>query len=208
MTVLPRTWLRGFQLLLSLLAAGTFLVTVFWIVGSLYYLVKLGGGATDVTVGATLPKARLLGLESVVPGLVPGTTVSSSSEIAIAIRDPGPIEYGLALLQHLPTLAVYTTFFVLLLRSVRSAERSDPFGADHARRVRRLGWFLVIAALASALVEAVARGLLADRVLVQGRFAFDFDFPTGAIVGGIGLLAVAEILRRGERLREDLEGVV
>lgn len=200
-----RDWTRHLRVVLAVAAGGSVLAVAFWIAASVFYGFQEAAGRSDVTVGGSLPNSRGLDVRAGT-GLVPGVSVASGGELPVAIERPGPWLYTLAVLQRMPMLLTYATFFVLLYRLVRSARQ--PFSAVNVRRLRGLGRFLLFGALIAALVEAVAGGLLARAVLTDHRFLFDYDLPAGAVIGGIGLLAIAEVLRHGVRMREDLEGTV
>lgn len=201
-----RGWTRWLQVVVGLAALGTLLTVAFWLAATLYYAIQRD--PSDVTVGATLPSVRQIDPRPGSPDLPANVSLATGEPLAVAIRAPSTGQYTLAVLERLPTLAVYATFFVLLWRLVRLARRDEIFSTATAGRLRGLGGLLLAGALAAALLEAVAGGLLAMTLLGEDGLVFEYEFPGGAVIGGVGLLAAAEIIRRGAGMREDLEGTV
>jgi len=158
----------------------------------------------DTSVSAPVP---LIGLpDQPPPGPVPGVSLSPGEPVSVAIKNPTPRQYNLALLTHIPDRAVYLAFFVLLLRLMRSVRRLDPFTASAARQLRFLGGFLVVGALCASLADMVIGAQLTATVTVDPTYPYyDWDFPFYALISGFGLVVIAEVLRRGAVLREDLE---
>jgi hypothetical protein len=201
-------WLRGLQVVVAVAAATTLAVVLFWTAATVFYSVQRSTGESDVTIAATLPGGHGLPVDRAPDGLAEGVELAPHQALRVAIDRPSAPLYALAVLGRLPTTLVYAAFFVLLWRLVRAARRRDPFSAEHARRLRVLGGLLAGGALTAAVLEALARGMLSAMVLTSDRFVFSYDVPGGALIGGLGLLAVAEVVRAGARMREDLEGTV
>lgn len=206
--VARRDWTRGLQVVAGLAALGAALAVAFWLAATVFYAIQRGAGSSDVTVGATLPSVRQIDPRPDSPGLPDEVSLMTGEPLAVAIRAPSTTQYALAVGERLPTLVVYATFFVLLWRLVRVVRREEIFSTATVGRLRALGGLLLLGALTAAALEAVARGLLAMNLLRDAAFVFDFDMPGGAVIGGFGLLAVAETIRRGTDMREDLEGTV
>ncbi len=158
----------------------------------------------DTSVSAPVP---LIGLpDQPPPGLVPGVSLSPGEPVSVAIKNPTPRQYNLALLTYIPDRAVYLAFFVLLLRLMGSVRGLDPFTASAARQLRFLGGFLVVGALCASLADMVIGAQLTATVTVDPTYPYyDWDFPFYALISGFGLVVIAEVLRRGAVLREDLE---
>jgi hypothetical protein len=112
------------------------------------------------------------------------------------------------LFAQLPSLAVYQAFFLVLRRWVRAARANGPFTHGGTVTLRLIGLLLMTATPVAAVLEALARGLLTATVTARHAFVFGWNLPGYAVVGGMGLVAVAEILHRGTTLREDLEATI
>lgn len=204
-----RDWTRALQVVVGLAAIATVAAVLFWTAATVYYATQRGAGPSyEVIVGATLPDARQIEPTPTSTDLPTGTSLVTGEPLPVAIRAPSTTQYALAILERLPTLVVYATFFVLLWRLLRAARREELFSMTIAARLRGLGGLLLGGALAAAALESVAQGLLAMDLLANNAFVFDYDVPGGAVIGGVGLLAVAEVVRRGTGMREDLEGTV
>ena len=203
-----RDWTRGLQALTGLAAIGTALAVLFWLATIVFYAVQRAGGPSEVTVGATLPSARLVGPRPPADGLAGNVSFATDAGLPVAIHQPDPGQYVLGVLERLPTLAVYAVFFVLLWRLVRTARHGGPYSPSVVRGLRRLGALLLAGTLLAAMVEALAEGWLSASLLPAYGFVFHYDLPGGAVIGGASLLAVSEVVRRGVRMREDLEGTV
>lgn len=203
-----RDWTSALQVVTGLVAIGSAIAVVFWLVTAVLYAVQRAGGGMDVVIGATLPSARHVGPVPPAEGLAANVGFATGDSLPVAIGRPSTEQYVLAVLERLPTLVVYAAFFALLWRLVAVARRTTPYTAGTVWWLRLLGVLLLVGALVAELVEAVAQGWLSAVVLPAHGFLFDYDLPTGAVVGGAGLLAVSEVVRRGMLMREDLEGTV
>jgi hypothetical protein len=175
--------------------------------GAIIYVVTAALGVPDVHVSAQLP----LGLEDVgptTPGLVASSQLGGPGRFPVAINYPSGWQFALWLFAQLPSLAVYQAFFLMLRRWVRSARANGPFTHGGTVTLRLIGLLLITATPVAAALEALARGLLTATVTTRHAFVFSWDFPGYAVVGGMGLVAVAEILHRGTTLREDVEATI
>jgi hypothetical protein len=199
--------LRWLQIALGFAIAGTAAVAAVRVGGAALYLAERLAGANDIHVSARLPLPGVSVPRTPV-GLTGGGQLDSPVETSVVVDYPSPWQFALWVLIRLPSIAVYLTFFVLLYRLVRRARAEGPFTTAAADRLRRLGGVLVVTALVAAALEGVARGLLAATVTSRHTFVLSWDFPGYAGIGGVGLIAVAEVVRRGVLLREDVEGTI
>ncbi|MDQ3988356.1 MAG: DUF2975 domain-containing protein [Actinomycetota bacterium] len=195
--------IRRLHLLVELAVLGIAFLLLLRLAGLALPLVP---GDDEINVSAAVPVEGPL--DQQLPGLVPGVTLSSDDTTSVVIVDASPLQSTLALLAPLPSLAVYLVFFALLLRLVRTVRRLDPFTASSARRLRFLGGLLAGGALAASLAEMIIRAQLSATLTVSGVGYYSLDFPFSAVISGFGLVAVAEFLRRGGLMREELEGTV
>ncbi|GAA0254844.1 hypothetical protein GCM10010492_64550 [Saccharothrix mutabilis subsp. mutabilis] len=118
----------------------------------------------------------------------------------------------LGFLGHAPSAFATAGAFLLLVLLLEHATRHGIHTDATADRVRRFGWYLLVALPATTLVEAVARTWLQRRATVVPSYAMDFltewDFPWWAVVTGLGMLSLAKIVRTSAAMREELEGTV
>jgi hypothetical protein len=92
----------------------------------------------------------------------------------------------------------------LLLRSVRDG---DPFTAANVRRLRAIGFLLVVGAPVAYLVMFVCDQWLASSS-PAGELGATFTVPGAGPIAGLGVFVLAEVFAHGARLRADVEGTV
>jgi hypothetical protein len=131
----------------------------------------------------------------------------SQAVVVAEHADAGPLI--LAGLTQLPGYALITTVLVLLWRQVVRVRRSGPFASGTSGRLMALGWLLTVGGPLSWAVEFVARFLLSDTLLTVGaRASVDLAAPVMWALAGLGLLSIAQIVRSGESLRDELDTVI
>ncbi|MET7397269.1 DUF2975 domain-containing protein [Dactylosporangium sp. NPDC005572] len=191
-------WLRELHVLL-LLAVGLSVA-----VGLASGIATLTGQPFDVGVasGDVLRADALTGAR-------PGVAVDPDASVYLRVEHPTVAQSALATMATLPGYALTTTMLVLLWRLVARARHDDPFTAGTVRRLRVLGWLLVVGGPVSAMVELAGRFALAGTVKTGGPDA-SLDLGSTAVwfLAGFGMLAIAEVVRRGQALRAELDGVV
>ncbi|GGO65095.1 hypothetical protein GCM10012289_15970 [Nonomuraea cavernae] len=106
-----------------------------------------------------------------------------------------------------PGFVVAAGAFFLLWRLLWSA-RAGVYLPRVARQVRFLGWWLLVGGLLAPQIEHVAMMRLLDTVAVGEAGHLPGEISLVVPLIGLGLLALASILRDGVRMREDLEGTV
>lgn len=110
-------------------------------------------------------------------------------------------------------LAIGFRFFTELRGIINSVAEGDPFAAENANRLSRMGWIGVGAhALGLALAGFAAWFHPYLVKLAEAGDDTHFEFGFGIDVGGILLTLIlfilARVFREGTRMREDLEGTV
>lgn len=200
----PQGALRRLHVLVevALLGAAASLLLRIAMLG--YVLIRDSRSASDVTIKAPVPAAGIDGLDRGPTGFVPGVELAGDA-VQVTISNATAQQIVLAALAGLPTLVVFVTFLVLLLQVLRAARRREPFTGANARRLRFLGGFLVVGAIVASVAEMIIRSVLGTTVRADGIYYFDLDFPGYALIGGLGVIAMAGIVRRGAVLREELE---
>ncbi|GAA4976466.1 DUF2975 domain-containing protein [Actinoplanes utahensis] len=140
-------------------------------------------------------------------GVPPGVRLGSSLDMVV--EEPSVTQRALELAATLPRIALITVVLALLWRAVRQASHDDPFRSALAMRLRTLGILLITGGPAVWVAESVARYALSSTVGFGGTYAVvDFLVPLAWLFFGIAVLAVGEIVRRGQAMRADLDGVV
>jgi hypothetical protein len=97
-------------------------------------------------------------------------------------------------------------------RLVIEARRADPFTPDMVRRLRRLGFVVLIGGLLSEAAEYAANRILIDISVPHDDPTLDVSvshYPTlWWLLPGFILLAISAIVGRGVDLRTELDGVI
>jgi hypothetical protein len=179
--------------------------------------VGLARDGDSLLYGDTLPVPVELSADAVdlasskVGPLPPGARLSGTPQATLEVSDPSSKQMLLRSAMDFGLLALFVAGLWLARGFIGSVMAGDPFGAANVQRLRRLGFLLVIAAPAVALLNsALAAALYNDLPLDQvGDLGVGgFSLPTGALVGGLGAFILAEVFAYGLRLREDVEGTV
>jgi hypothetical protein len=195
--VLRRTdWLNEMHGVLAIAVALT------GIAGAVRTVAILAGQPLDVNVSSegVLRSEALTDMPS---------GVAIDSELRLQVDQPTGIQRGWELLAPLPSFLPMTLALVLLWRLVGQARRGDPFTGDMVSRFRTLGLLLVVGGPAVWLLESIGRFALSATVSSGVPYgSIDFAVPTAWLLGGFGMFAIGEILRRGQALRTELDGVV
>lgn len=157
-------------------------------------LLLLGSG--EVTAPVALDPAVVQG--------VPGLTGTVQGEVVLRAPD-----LGARLLAGLPTLAGALLAAAVLWRLVavaRSARTSEVFVEANARRLRDVALLIALGGTAVSVLGQVCATALAQRA--TDRSALVLELPLLPV--GVGLLVafLAEVMRRGVTLRDEVDGLV
>ncbi|BCB76241.1 hypothetical protein GCM10022251_25550 [Phytohabitans flavus] len=134
-----------------------------------------------------------------------GVSVQPSAQVRALVEEPTATQSLLHMATSLPTKCVVIAMLFLLVRIVREARRGDPFTAGNVRLLRRLGVTLLAGGIAADLIEELAYRALVAPII---------DGPVGGFIwsgwwlSGIAFLAIAEVFKRGVRMRVELDGVI
>ncbi len=136
-----------------------------------------------------------------------GASLADVQYLGVTVAEPSVTQRLVWALQAAPTYAVVVALLVLLLRIVWLARRDDPFTLATVRRLRVLAVVAMAGGWLGFIVEMIAGMHLSSTVFTNGVAAAGRP-PLYWFLVGFGLLAVAEVVRRGCALREELEAVV
>ncbi|QQQ77359.1 DUF2975 domain-containing protein [Saccharothrix sp. 6-C] len=135
----------------------------------------------------------------------------SAGSLRVCLSEPTTWERVLYLVDVALPMAGYALLFLLLMRLLERGAVDGVHTAATADRLRRLGWFTLVAVPAVTLTEAAARLRLLAPVLPEAgvtSLTAEWDVPWWAVVSGLGLLALGKIMRTSAEMRADLEGTV
>lgn len=201
--------LQGTLFLVLLLLALSFGATVLWIlpvisVGAMEWMNQITVHHTS-EVARALPDLTLLSED---------VSVRGTDTLVLVFENPDTLERLLLALPALVQQALGLFVVYLVLRVLRGLGSGDPFVPANVRRVYAVAFAVLVGSLVLPLVEAVANtALWADRVPADevALLAFDLGLGSGPVIGvlvGLLLASLAEVFRRGARMREDVEGLV
>jgi hypothetical protein len=132
-------------------------------------------------------------------------------DVTAKVKNPTSTQTLLRSAMDFGPLALFVAGLWLLRGFARSVQHGDPFGAANVKRLRRLGFLLVVGAPFVELLNWSLRQSLYNN-LPPNRFGNigveGFSLPAGALVGGLGAFILAQVFAYGLRLREDVEGTV
>ncbi|WP_123743930.1 DUF2975 domain-containing protein [Saccharothrix texasensis] len=138
--------------------------------------------------------------------------MAAVDRVTLCVDDPAPWQHVLGVLSAAPTAFTRVGALLLLLLLLRGASRHGIYTPGTATGVRRLGHYLLWVLPSAALVESIARTSLVHAAVTfdAGSLAFlgGWEAPWWAVITGIALLSLAQVVRTGAEMRADLEGTV
>ena len=173
------------------------------------------GGPSPTLAGVCLNAAPVLlqhagsGLSQ--SGLSPGVRAAWNAA-SVCAAHPTAGQAVAATLAALPVDLLRLGALYFAMRLARAAARDGVYTAWAARLLLVLGWWLLAAGLAATVAEAFARLNLLSQLVTwhvdwgQWPAAWSVSWPVAWT--GLGLLALARIVRIGAGMRADLEGTV
>ena len=137
-----------------------------------------------------------------------GVQVTGPYTVTLVFPDPTPGQRLTHLAVQLGGSLLALAVLALLLQIARSLRKGDPFTPGNARRVLAIS---LLVGVGGTLVQAVAGMERID--LITSTVARELTAPGAElsflpIYAGIVLAFLAQVMRVGARMREDLEGVV
>lgn len=197
----------------------TFVLAVFLALQALHglFLVVWGLGfvRADSRAGLDLLTRPLPSEASAsVTGVVPhgNVTVEGVERMVLVFHDPSVGERLLLVAPALLTTLSIGLVAYLLLRMLPSLREGDPFSAANVRRAYTVALTVITGSLLVPACAGVTGAVLESRALgTDPSLTFTFGLEGGTVplvLVGLILAALAEIFRRGARLRHDVEGLV
>jgi len=154
-----------------------------------------------------LPAAAALGSPPGGAAPAPGLAVAPGATVSVSLADPTSAQSAWATLLWLPTSLLGGTAVALVLIAVVRARRGAPFTGGVVALMRALGVVLLVGGPLVQLLTGLGSYRLAGSTLgAAADFApaFTLDGP----IAGLCVLALAEVIRHGQRLREELDEVI
>lgn len=132
-----------------------------------------------------------------------------SNKTNVCRKDPGTVDQLLVGLTQAPTVIVFLGWLLLTRRTIASARRHGMFSAALPARVERLGWLLLIGLVGAAVVEWLADGQLAKRLLTDQSWAGgSFHISVAGIIGAYGIISVGRVMARASALQADVDTTI
>jgi hypothetical protein len=166
--------------------------------------------AHDLISGGGVPVHAEL-LHTDIATLPSGVTVRNNPEVSLEVQDASTKQQLLSAATAIGPALLLAAGIWLLRGLAGSIRRGDPFGPANVRRLRQLGFLLVVGAPVAAVVNWSLRLALVDTLPHDafGGLSFQgFAFPFTALVAGLGAFILAEVFAYGVRLREDVEATI
>ena len=139
----------------------------------------------------------------------PGEGVQGPLTGTVSIPDPSLGERVLVLLPLLLGLVLAVVAARLLLGLVRALRTGDPFTAVNARRLAWLGLLIATGGFGVQVVDTITQDLLLRAALPVGQDRpSSYDLSYWPVPVSLFAFCLAEVVARGARMREDVEGLV
>ncbi|MEL7446757.1 MAG: DUF2975 domain-containing protein [Pseudomonadota bacterium] len=103
-------------------------------------------------------------------------------------------------------VALAFVFLRQLKQIVASVEDGDPFVAENADRLTRMGWIAVAIELLKIPGGAIA--IFLHSQLNEDTFKADLEFSFTGVLIALSLFILARVFNHGAAMRDDLEGTV
>jgi hypothetical protein len=137
-----------------------------------------------------------------------GITVHEDARIHAEVVDPTSAQLLLATGTQIGPLALLIAALWLLRDLARSVREGQPFGVANVRRLRTLGFLLVVGAPAVEIINWTLRLALGNTDPLSNLSTVGLSVPAAPLIAGLGAFVLAEVFARGVRLREDVEATI
>ena len=172
--------------------------------------VGVARGGDSLLYGDTLEVPLQLSPDDVGP-LPDGVRLNGWPDVTVEVDDPTTEQMLLRSLADLGPALLFIAGLWLLRGFLRQVVKGDPFGARNVRRLRAIGFILVVGAPIVVLVNSSLRTALYDNLPSYPPLDLGSEGPTipgNALLGGLGAFILAEVFAYGLRLREDVEATI
>lgn len=158
-----------------------------------------------------------MGAPATVPDVEPvvdDVTIAEEPKMTLRFEDPSTLQRLMLVLSTLLTQAAALTILYLILRVLRSLDQGDPFVPANVRRIYTIALTMILAAILVPTADGFAglflqHGVVPEDGMVLVSFTLSLESgPLVALLAGLLLAALAEVFRRGARMRDDVEGLV
>ncbi len=154
-----------------------------------------------------LPASAALGSASGGAASAPGLAVAPGATVSVSLTDPTSAQSAWGTLLWLPTSLLGGTAVTLVLIAVVRARRGAPFTGGAVALTRTLGVVLLVGGPLVQLLNGLGSYRLAGTT-VGAAADFSPAFTLDGPAAGLCVLALAEVIRHGQRLREELDEVI
>jgi len=134
-----------------------------------------------------------------------------AGQVELCAQHPSVALRLVGTLTTLPTFLLFLGFLILVHRLIRAAQTHGIYSSETVRRVRLLGWYVLVGDLVAATVEAIMRGGVFAVQLPRFGWAsglLTWHASFAVLLAGIGVITFARVMAVGAAMREDLEGTV
>lgn len=185
----------------------TGLTVVVLLLSLLVHQAAWGNGPVCTTVSPDGIPLRFFRLA--VAGQVPESQATIGT-VNLCVNHPGTWLRLAGLLATWPAGILWLGFLVEIRGLLKIASRPGGlYSLATAARVRRLGWFLTIGALAAGVIQTVANvTIFLSQIHYPGLTWFQPDklhLSVTTVVAGLTLITVARVMRVGVTMREELD---
>jgi Protein of unknown function (DUF2975) len=196
----------------SVSSAGYYLVSALVVlsvvIGCLIIVNELVGAARggDMPVGSLSVDAALA--PDHLRSLPHGIKVHDDLRLSAEVVDPTSAQLLLATGTQVGPLALLIASLWLLRALARSVREREPFGEANVRRLRALGFLLVLGSPAVAVVNWALRLALGNTSPLSDLSTAGLSIQAAPLIAGLGAFVLAEVFAHGVRLREDVEATI
>jgi hypothetical protein len=141
--------------------------------------------------------------------LPPGLRLASWPAVRLEIR-PTVTQMVLRSAIDLVPLVAFICGLGIIRAFMRSVLQGAPFGSENVRRLRALGFLLVVGA---PIIELILYGLRQALFTSLPSSSIDLaieglSIPGAALLAGLAAFILAEVFAHGQQLREDVEATI
>jgi hypothetical protein len=185
-----------------------FFVAAFGVFSLVSIAVGIARDGTSLLWGDTLTVPMALNPDTL--RLPAGLTLGGWPDVQVEIHDPTTEQMLLRSFMDIGPLVLFLAVLWSLRGLARSVKEGDPFSRLNVRRLRAIGFTLVVGAPLIEIIQVALRERLFNQLPSTGAEigVRGFSLPGIALLAGLGTFILAEVFAHGVNLREDVEGTV